>query len=134
MNFGVDSSPISDGYGLRLAVRGELDIASSDHLKRAADAAAVRGRPLILDLSDCTFIDSRGLGLILQINKELCDRSGRSKTMAIVIGESATRRLFTLTAINHTVPLFDTLDQAGVWLDMRRGPEGTGVSSAPRLT
>jgi len=125
MHFEVDSSPISDGDGLRVAVHGELDIASSEQLKRAADAAVVGRRPLILDLSDCAFVDSRGLGLILQINKELTDRNGSSAAMAVVVGESATRRLFTLTAINRTVPLFDTLEQAGAWLEMRRGPTAT---------
>jgi anti-sigma B factor antagonist len=119
----IDISPVKDD-SLRVAVDGELDIASGEHLKRAADAAVVGGRPLILDLSDCAFIDSRGLGLVLQINKELRDRNGPSAPMAIVIGESATRRLFTLTAIDRWVPLFDTLEDAGSWFDECRCEPG----------
>jgi anti-anti-sigma factor len=122
MHFEVDSSPIGNGDALRVAVHGELDIASSERLKRAADAAIVGLQPLILDLTDCAFIDSRGLGLILQIHKELTGRDGRSVAMAIVIGESPTRRLFTLTAIDRTVPLFPALEQAGSWLDAQAGP------------
>ena len=125
MHFEVDSSPTSNGDALRVAVHGELDIASSARLKRAADAAIVGLQPLILDLSDCAFIDSRGLGLILQIHKELSDRGRPSVAMAIVIGESVTRRLFTLTAIDRTVPLFPTLEQAGGWLDTQRRPNAT---------
>lgn len=131
MNFEVDSSPIGNGGALRVAVHGELDIASSERLKRAADAASVGLQPLILDLSDCAFIDSRGLGLILQIHKELTGRDGRSVAMAIVIGESVTRRLFTLTAIDRTVPLFPTLEQAGSWLDTQRKPNAPQSQARP---
>jgi anti-sigma B factor antagonist len=129
MHFEVDSSPVGNGHALRVAVHGELDIASSERLKRAADAAIVGIQPLILDLADCSFIDSRGLGLILQIHKELSDRGGPSVGMAIVIGESVTRRLFTLTAIDRTVPLFPTLERAGVWLDTQRRSNGTQSSA-----
>jgi anti-anti-sigma factor len=125
MHFEVDSSPISNGDVLRVAVHGELDIASSERVKRAADAAIVGLQPLILDLSDCTFIDSRGLGLILQIHKELTDRGQPSVAMAIVIGESVTRRLFTLTTIDRTVPLFASQEEAGAWLGAQGSPTAT---------
>src|SRR5215211_901761 len=131
MHFEVDSSPIGNGDALRMAVHGELDIASSERLNRAADAAIVGLQPLILDLSDCAFIDSRGLGLILQIHKALSDRGRRSVAMAIVIGESVTRRLLTLTTIDRTVPLFDTLEPAGAWLDTQRRPNGTQSQAQP---
>ncbi len=131
MRFEVDSSPIGNGDALRVAVHGELDIASSERLRRAADAAIVGIQPLILDLSDCAFIDSRGLGLILHIHKELSDGGRPPVAMAIVIGESPTRRLFTLTAIDRTVPLFSTLEQAGAWLDMQRRPDATQPQAQP---
>jgi anti-anti-sigma factor len=131
MHFEVDSSPTGNGDALRLAVHGELDIASSERLKRAADAATVSIQPLILDLSDCAFIDSRGLGLILQIHRALSDRSRPAVAMAIVIGESVTRRLFTLTAIDRTVPLFPTLEQAGAWLGAQESRNATQSRAQP---
>ena len=131
MHFEVDSSPTGNGDAQRLAVHGELDIASGERLKRAAEAAIVGIQPLILDLSDCAFIDSRGLGLILQIHRALSDRSRPAVAMAIVIGESVTRRLFTLTAIDRTVPLFPTPEQAGAWLDTQRKPKAVESQAQP---
>jgi hypothetical protein len=37
--------------------------------------------------------------------------------MAVVAGESNVRKMFSLTAIDQTIPLFDTRQQALAWLD-----------------
>jgi anti-sigma B factor antagonist len=116
MDFEVETSPTADGNGLLVAVCGELDMASCERLKPAGDEAVFGRRPLILDLSACSFIDSSGLRLMLQIHRGLTEDDAPSVPMAIVIGNSATRKMFSLTAIDHTIPLFDTLEEALEWL------------------
>jgi len=119
VDFEVESSPIGDGNSILIAIAGELDLASCERLKPAADEAVFGQRPLIIDLSKCTFIDSSGLRLILQIAKGL-EEGDQPQPMAIVIGESATEKLFSVTAIDQSIPLFDTREQAVEWIDARQ--------------
>ena len=114
MEFGVEATAIGDGHALLIAVNGELDLSTCDQLKPAADEAVFGHRPLILDLADCTFIDSSGLRLVLQIANGLAEDE---VPMAVVAGESSVRKMFSLTAIDQTIPVFDTRQQALAWLD-----------------
>jgi anti-anti-sigma factor len=53
-------------FGLRpgvLAVRGAIDLALAGQLRSAIDVAADEGR-VLLDLSECTFMDSTGVHAI----------------------------------------------------------------------
>jgi anti-sigma B factor antagonist len=52
-----------DGGFRELEVEGELDLAVADDLKE--QIAAAHGRPVLLDLSACTFIDSTGIAAVL---------------------------------------------------------------------
>ena len=53
--------------GVRVvAVRGELDIATSPGVRELlSDAATDQARPLVIDLGECEFIDSTGLAALL---------------------------------------------------------------------
>jgi anti-sigma B factor antagonist len=46
-----------------LKVEGELDLAVADRLKERI--AASGGRPVLVDLGECTFIDSTGIAVVL---------------------------------------------------------------------
>jgi len=122
-------SSIGDDAGTMLAVDGELNLATCERLLPAASAAVAARRPLVLDLSNCPFIDSTGLNLILQISMDLAGADGPPTPIAIVIGGSAMRQRFSISGIDRLIPLFDTRDQATEWI-------GTGPSpgeSAPML-
>jgi anti-sigma B factor antagonist len=130
VNFEVHTPAGSDDVTV-IAVEGEFDLASCEKLKPAADEAVAGRRPLILDLSDCSFIDSSGLRLILQIAKELGDGDGSPIPMSVVVGESGIRKLFALTAIDQSIPLFDSREQARAWLHTDPSPNGKPASLAP---
>jgi anti-sigma B factor antagonist len=51
-----------------LKVQGELDLSVADRLRERLEAAA--GRPVLVDLSDCTFIDSTGIAVVLLARRE----------------------------------------------------------------
>jgi anti-sigma B factor antagonist len=88
--------------GLRLTVRGDLDLASAAEFERAITAAQ-RSAPgtMVLDLSWLAFLDSRGLRAILGA-KELCEQQGCE--LGLIAGEQA-RRLFDMTGLSSSLPL-----------------------------
>jgi anti-anti-sigma factor len=52
-------------------VNGELDMATVPILNIAMVDAVARGGPISMDLTDLTFLDSTGVGAILQAAKDL---------------------------------------------------------------
>lgn len=132
MDLGVETTPIGDARAILIAVDGELDLSTCEQLKPAADEAVFGRRPLILDLSRCTFIDSSGLRLVLQIANGLAEGEGAGLSMAIVAGKSGTRKMFSLTAIDQKVPLFDNRDEALAWLGEKPKPHSFTPSQPPR--
>ena len=50
---------------------GELDMATVPIMKIAVVDAVARGGPISMDLTDLTFLDSTGVGAILQAAKDL---------------------------------------------------------------
>ena len=97
--------------GVRVvAVRGELDIATSPQVRDLlSNAATDQVRPLVIDLGECEFIDSTGLAALLHGAKPA--QNGQSH-VAIVSPPGNVRRMLELTAIDRTIPVFETVDQA----------------------
>jgi anti-sigma B factor antagonist len=96
-----------------VSVKGELDLSTAEELTEPTRLAVNADCPLILDLSACTFVDSTGLRFVLHAHTALAD-SGRA--MAVVTDDPHVRELFSLTAIDLTVPVFTNLDEAIEWL------------------
>src|SRR3954464_6729426 len=92
-----------------VSVEGELDLSTAEELAEPTRLAVNGGCPLILDLSACTFVDSTGLRFVLNAHKALADCE---TAMAVVIDNPPVRELFSLTAIDLSVPVFATLDEA----------------------
>jgi anti-sigma B factor antagonist len=97
--------------GVRVvAVRGELDIASSTRIRKLlAGAKTDTAQPLVIDLSQCDFIDSTGLAALLHGAKPT--QNGESH-IAIVSPEGDVRRMLELTAIDQSIPVFESVEQA----------------------
>ena len=110
MHFKVSTSTV-DHSGLLISVEGEFDLSTAEQVGRRAELAIAAGRPLLLDLSRCLFMDSTALRLVLKIHKGLTDGAGRSAPMAVV-ASPAIRGFFSLTAIDLTVPVFFNREQA----------------------
>jgi anti-anti-sigma factor len=56
----------TDGDEIRLRPVGELDLASADMLRGPLERAVASGRPVVLELDGLAFLDSAGVGLIVQ--------------------------------------------------------------------
>jgi stage II sporulation protein AA (anti-sigma F factor antagonist) len=109
-----------------IAVRGELDIATAKQLEGPFKLAISDRRPLVLDLSECPFIDSTGLRLVLRTHQELSGEEPR-QPMAVVVHANL-RKMFSITAIDLSVRVCDTREEAIDWLDsIRNGQAAAGL-------
>jgi anti-anti-sigma factor len=130
VDFGIDTTPTADGQGTVLAVNGEFDIAASDEFARSAQEAVAGRRPLIVDLSACSFLDSSGLRAILQVHGALQNGNEPTVPMAVVIGDSPAGRLLSLTEVDKRLSVFATRQQADEWLASEWKPNGNVRSSS----
>jgi anti-sigma B factor antagonist len=91
-------------------VFGELDQSTAPELRTAL--SEVVGDPdggVLVDLSDCNFIDSTGLSLLVETKRRLSEDDRR---FGVCCPDADVRRLLELTGIDQAVGLFDTRDEA----------------------
>jgi anti-anti-sigma factor len=83
---------------------GELDFAASLELGRTLREARLSARLLVLDLRELTFIDSSGVGVILDAARRAQRAGGR---LMLVRGPVPVDRVLALTGISSEVLMFD---------------------------
>jgi anti-sigma B factor antagonist len=94
-----------------IAPEGELDLHAARQLAPALNAAAGDSFPiLVIDLSEVTFVDSTGLGGILQAHIRL-KRQGRTVHIVAPPG-SAAAVLIDLAGLTTTLATFPTREAA----------------------
>jgi anti-sigma B factor antagonist len=99
--FGISS--VSSADGPRLAVRGELDLATASRLRMAiASEEEARPKLLTLDLRELDFMDVSGMRVLLDAARR-AERDGRQ--LMVMNPQPAIRRLFALTAVDRTITI-----------------------------
>src|SRR6266542_1301570 len=88
------------GDAARVVVAGELDVATADRLRDVLTAEIDSERPVLVDLEDCSFIDSVGLSVLIAAAQQ----AGRS--LAIVSPSPAVKRLIEITQLDSLIPVF----------------------------
>ena len=94
------------GEVAELTLAGDLDMQATFRLEPALERLLDAGDvdELVLDLSDVSFVDSSGLGLLLGAY----DRCVESETeMAIVPGAPEVQRVFALAGVQDALPFRD---------------------------
>jgi anti-anti-sigma factor len=86
-------------------VEGELDLATSPRLSSLLDRLTAERTGLVLDLTDCTFIDSSGLAAVLHGARPLV-------CFSVVAGDGNPGELLRMTAIDQTIPVYSEADEA----------------------
>lgn len=115
--FGVRSESADDLH--TVSVMGELDQGTVPELRgMLADAIGEAPASVLVDLSDCKFIDSTGLSLLVEAKRRLNDEDRR---FGVCCPDADVRRLLELTGIDRAVGLFDTREQAVEALSNRHG-------------
>jgi len=97
-----------------VAVRGELDMHTSEELAELLDGLHERGITdrLVIDLSECTFMDSIGLSVIIR-----AQHMARSP-LNVVVNNDALRRVLSVTGLDSIFTLHET--EAGALDELER--------------
>jgi anti-sigma B factor antagonist len=99
----------SDGYEL-LTVEGELDIATAPRMLAALNGAvADMSRPLVVDLSECVFMDSTGLALLINVRRRVVRRG---HGFAIVCPSGPIARVFEIADMVESLRVFPDRESA----------------------
>ncbi len=110
--FNVETEALEDGIEV-LSITGELDQATAPALREPLQDAISNGtRAVMIDMTECGFIDSTGLGVIVEAWKTLQARDGKAPVLAICCPEPDVRRLLEITGLDQAIPLRDTREDA----------------------
>jgi anti-sigma B factor antagonist len=107
MEFKVTTA--ATGGVLIISVEGELDLATVEQLAEPTRLAVSDGHPLVLDLSECSFIDSSGLRFVISTHKALAEDG---TAMAVVVSDGQVQKILSLTEIDLHVRVFAGHDEA----------------------
>jgi anti-anti-sigma factor len=90
---------------------GELDHATAPELRGPLDSAIDAGaRAILIDLSDCTFIDSTGLSVLVHARSRLIDADGGK--LEICCPDPQVRRLLEITGVDRAFGVHQRRDEA----------------------
>jgi anti-anti-sigma factor len=111
---------VQDREGVPVAyLEGEIDIANASEMRDQLLAAlSDRPRGLIVDLSSVTYLDSRGMHVMLELAERM---KIRHQQLCVVVPVTAMiRRIFELTHFDMIVPLENSVEDAVVRMGEER--------------
>jgi anti-sigma B factor antagonist len=95
-----------------ISVRGELDLSTAPELESPLDRALDSDEgSVLIDLSQCEFIDSTGIALIVRAWQRL-DSGGNGRTLVICTQNNQVRRVLEITGLELSIPVHLTRDEA----------------------
>ena len=106
-----------------ITVAGEIDITTVPQLRGQLTLLAAGGGPVIADLTDVTFIDAAGLGVLAAAAGKAAASGG---SLHVVADRYQVRRIFALTGLDWQIPLTRTLAEALAALPAGRDIRGSG--------
>jgi anti-sigma B factor antagonist len=93
-----------------LALRGEVDALTAPQLGRRLLSLTDEGKTmLVVDLSRVTFMDSTGIGVLINALRQLTSRSG---SLALVCPNERVLRPFKVTGLVGYLPIFGSREEA----------------------
>ncbi len=102
----IATTPGSDRYVI--TVSGEVDLATSPDLDNAIIAAIESGTSsLAIDLTDVSFMDSSGLGVIVRGLKRCREAD---KDLDLVITNERVLKVFGITGLDQVIPIHDSIE------------------------
>jgi anti-anti-sigma factor len=112
--FEASAARLDDGIRV-IAVRGELDLSTAPELEGPLDEAIAAGDTSVLvDLSECEFIDSTGIALIVRAWQQLdraADGEGEGRVVICSYNDQV-RRVLEITGLELSIPIHSTRDEA----------------------
>jgi anti-sigma B factor antagonist len=113
--FEIGSEPRDDGVWV-VRVAGEADMSHEEELRaelrRALDAEAEH---LVVDLTECEFIDSTGVRALL-LSREAQHSEQGSESLAVAASSEQILRILSVMGIDRVIPIRPTVDEAAAAL------------------
>lgn len=95
-----------------VAVRGELDLSTATDLEGPLDAAlSETGASVLVDLSECEFIDSTGIALIVRAWQQL-NSEGNGGQLVICSRNDQVRRVLDVSGLDQSIPVHATREES----------------------
>jgi anti-anti-sigma factor len=100
-------------HGVRtIFVRGELDLSTAPDLEGPLEQTLESGEgSVLIDLSQCEFIDSTGIALIVRAWQRL-DRGEDGRNLVLCSQNDQVRRVLEITGLELSIPVHPTRDEA----------------------
>jgi len=94
-----------------VCIRGEVDMSNARQVSDEMRAAIPnQAEGIVLDLTQTSYLDSRGISLLFQLARRLHMRGQR---LAIAVGEHAPiRSVLTLTGVGSVAEIFSSVSEA----------------------
>ena len=112
--FEATAAQLDDGVRV-IVVRGELDLSTASDLEGPLeDAISSHDGSVLIDLTDCEFIDSTGIALIVRAWQRLdssADGEGNGRVV-ICSANDQVRRVLEITGLELSIPIHSTRDEA----------------------
>ena len=113
--FDISSGPgPEDAYVVR--VTGEVDMSHEEQLRaelhRAVEADT---KGIVVDLTECEFIDSSGIRALL-LTREEKHPDGRSETLAVAASSDQILRILGVMGLDQVIPIRPTVEEAAAAL------------------
>lgn len=109
--FEIDSGPgPEDVYLVRVA--GEVDMSHEEELRgelRAAVAADAKG--IVVDLTECEFIDSSGVRALL-LSREAQHPEDGAEHLAVAAASEQILRILAVMGVDRVIPIRPTVEEA----------------------
>ncbi len=103
-DFGISSAKTSSGLRM-VRPTGELDVFTVPRLTSFIDQLCVEGvTDICLDLSQLRFIDSRGLGALVSITKQVRDAGGR---LSVAAPTPSIARVFSISGVDQVIEVVE---------------------------
>ena len=98
-----------------IGIRGELDLSSASDLEPALEEAVAAGdASVLIDLSECEFIDSTGIALIVRAWQRIdsaADGEGEGR-LVICCDNQQVRRVLEITGLEHSISIQSSREQS----------------------
>lgn len=102
----IATTPGSDRY--LITVSGEVDLATSPDLDTAIiESVDSEASSLVIDLTDVSFMDSSGLGVIVRGLKRCREAD---KDLDLVITSDRVLKVFGITGLDQVIPIHDSIE------------------------
>jgi anti-sigma B factor antagonist len=113
--FEINSGPgPEDVYVVRVA--GEVDMSHEEELRRELrTAVAADSKGIVVDLTECEFIDSTGIRVLL-LSREAQQSEGEVDRLVVAASTEQILRILSVMGVDKVIPIHPTVEEAAAAL------------------